>query len=69
MTYLEIHLIGEASSVRISATSGHRNKEMKQMSKTVRVTYEINLEEMSKEQIENLIYESLNIGFSHNVRS
>jgi hypothetical protein len=36
------------------------------MSKTVRVTYEIDLEEMSKEQIEDLIFESLNIGFSHN---
>ena len=33
MTYLEIHLIGEACWIRISATSGHRNKEMKQMDK------------------------------------
>ena len=36
------------------------------MSKTVIVKYEINIEEMSNERIQELIYQSLDIGLNHN---
>ena len=34
--------------------------------KCITVTYEINIEGMSRERIEELIFQSLDVGFSHN---
>ena len=50
--------------VIIEPTNNEPKKRVKKMSKTVTVTYEINIEEMSKERIEDLIFQSLDIGFS-----
>ena len=53
--------------IRAANKNGEQTKKgSEKMSKTVTVTYEINIEEMTKERIEELIFQSLNIGFSHN---